>query len=484
MRGGGRPATRVRRAVASKRLKRRTSEPSCSARRRWRSRRTRPSRMRRTRRPWCRPPGGARTPPCGRWARRPATRRPASAAARRRCAARSRAGRGTEQEEREERDPASHGITSGERRGCAGGLAWFRPDAPPERGSTGGEWPHGASLGLAVAAGEMRRPAPVEWANPEVTDDRCRLVQVVHTRSGARAAALDHGIVCAIPGRARPRHCSARGALTIEEGHKLRLALRLAGVTQARAARVLDARQTQLSAWMALGKGPDDVCSGSRRRSASGPTPWSTSVRGGAGTCSATGTSPRFAVLRGLRDACVGERAGRWTATGRGEERHARLRQLRKVRGGPGAAAARAHALGQGSDADQARRSARRRCSSAPSAATRTATSCTAVPSALAGCALGATAVIAASAPCPETDARAGRAVPAGSGAPGRVEGDRVALQSRKTAMKPGSPMSVFGMSSVPPAPRRRSTQASSFPRGVEVDERALGWRASGDRPG
>ena len=47
--------------------------------------------------------------------------------------------------------------------------------------------------------------------------------------------------------------------MTTEEGHKLRLALRLAGVTQARAARVLDARQTQLSAWMALGKGPDDV---------------------------------------------------------------------------------------------------------------------------------------------------------------------------------------------------------------------------------
>jgi len=47
--------------------------------------------------------------------------------------------------------------------------------------------------------------------------------------------------------------------LTTEEGQKLRLALRLAGVTQARAARVLEARQTQLSAWMALGKGPDDV---------------------------------------------------------------------------------------------------------------------------------------------------------------------------------------------------------------------------------
>ncbi len=49
--------------------------------------------------------------------------------------------------------------------------------------------------------------------------------------------------------------------MTIDEGHKLRLALRLAGVTQARAARVLDARQTQLSAWMALGKGPEDVLS-------------------------------------------------------------------------------------------------------------------------------------------------------------------------------------------------------------------------------
>ncbi|MGZ3480597.1 MAG: hypothetical protein ACXU81_09615 [Myxococcaceae bacterium] len=47
--------------------------------------------------------------------------------------------------------------------------------------------------------------------------------------------------------------------MTTDEGHKLRLALRLAGVTQARAAHVLNARQTQLSAWMALGKGPDDV---------------------------------------------------------------------------------------------------------------------------------------------------------------------------------------------------------------------------------
>lgn len=74
-------------------------------------------------------------------------------------------------------------------------------------------------------------------------------------------------------GAPEPRHCvrelrsgtgpvapvSARGELTTEEGHKLRLALRIAGVTQARAARVLDARQTQLSAWMALGKGPEDV---------------------------------------------------------------------------------------------------------------------------------------------------------------------------------------------------------------------------------
>ena len=47
--------------------------------------------------------------------------------------------------------------------------------------------------------------------------------------------------------------------MTTDEGHKLRLALRLAGVTQARAAKVLGARQTQLSAWMALGKGPNDV---------------------------------------------------------------------------------------------------------------------------------------------------------------------------------------------------------------------------------
>ena len=55
------------------------------------------------------------------------------------------------------------------------------------------------------------------------------------------------------------RELETGGSLTINEGHKLRLALRLAGVTQARAAQVLNARQTQLSAWMALGKGPDDV---------------------------------------------------------------------------------------------------------------------------------------------------------------------------------------------------------------------------------
>ncbi len=47
--------------------------------------------------------------------------------------------------------------------------------------------------------------------------------------------------------------------MTIDEGQKLRLALRLAGVTQARAAQVLDARQTQLSAWMARGRGPEDA---------------------------------------------------------------------------------------------------------------------------------------------------------------------------------------------------------------------------------
>jgi len=47
--------------------------------------------------------------------------------------------------------------------------------------------------------------------------------------------------------------------LTTDDGQRLRLALRLAGVTQVRAARVLNARQTQLSAWMALGKGPVDV---------------------------------------------------------------------------------------------------------------------------------------------------------------------------------------------------------------------------------
>ena len=92
--------------------------------------------------------------------------------------------------------------------------------------------------------------------------DGQRLVQVVHTRLHVRALRrLRRGILCAgfdrVPDRIAP--CPARGALTIEEGHKLRLALRLAGVTQARAAKVLDARQTQLSAWMALGKGPDDV---------------------------------------------------------------------------------------------------------------------------------------------------------------------------------------------------------------------------------
>ena len=94
------------------------------------------------------------------------------------------------------------------------------------------------------------------------------------------AASVDDraGFKCShSPRRATPRHAEhgilrrnfrgaeriasrrLRGALTTEEGQKLRLALRLAGVTQARAAKVLEARQTQLSAWMALGKGPDDV---------------------------------------------------------------------------------------------------------------------------------------------------------------------------------------------------------------------------------
>ena len=61
------------------------------------------------------------------------------------------------------------------------------------------------------------------------------------------------------PDREQKPGLPEHGALTIDEGHKLRLALRLAGVTQARAAQVLNARQTQLSAWMAVGKGPEDV---------------------------------------------------------------------------------------------------------------------------------------------------------------------------------------------------------------------------------
>ena len=61
------------------------------------------------------------------------------------------------------------------------------------------------------------------------------------------------------PGRGRVAPWPGARRVTTDEGHKLRLALRLAGVTQARAAKVLDARQTQLSAWMALGKGPNDV---------------------------------------------------------------------------------------------------------------------------------------------------------------------------------------------------------------------------------
>jgi hypothetical protein len=71
---------------------------------------------------------------------------------------------------------------------------------------------------------------------------------------------VERGIVRRNPsGAERMASRPVRGPLTTDEGQKLRLALRLAGVTQARAAKVLDARQTQLSAWMALGKGPDDV---------------------------------------------------------------------------------------------------------------------------------------------------------------------------------------------------------------------------------
>lgn len=79
----------------------------------------------------------------------------------------------------------------------------------------------------------------------------------LRARRAARATALSARIGRGPgPRRSGPLR---EASLTTEEGHKLRLALRLAGVTQARAARVLDARQTQLSAWMALGKGPDDV---------------------------------------------------------------------------------------------------------------------------------------------------------------------------------------------------------------------------------
>ena len=93
-------------------------------------------------------------------------------------------------------------------------------------------------------------------------DSSGTVVQVVHTRRTARApSGPGHGIVRADwkGSGAKSSGPLREASLTTEEGHKLRLALRLAGVTQARAARVLDARQTQLSAWMALGKGPDDV---------------------------------------------------------------------------------------------------------------------------------------------------------------------------------------------------------------------------------
>jgi len=76
---------------------------------------------------------------------------------------------------------------------------------------------------------------------------------------GADGGRTRHAVTGSVRVRSESLRVQCENALTTEEGHKLRLALRLAGVTQARAAKVLAARQTQLSAWMALGKGPDDV---------------------------------------------------------------------------------------------------------------------------------------------------------------------------------------------------------------------------------
>jgi hypothetical protein len=113
--------------------------------------------------------------------------------------------------------------------------------------------------GYACCVREKRlRPRRAHTAD----DSSGTVVQVVHTRRTALAPSVpSHGIVRAdrIGSGAKTLRSLREVSLTTEEGHKLRLALRLAGVTQARAARVLEARQTQLSAWMALGKGPDDV---------------------------------------------------------------------------------------------------------------------------------------------------------------------------------------------------------------------------------
>ncbi len=220
-----------------------------------------------------------------------------------------------------------------------GGLAWFRPDAPPQRGSTGGEWPDGVSLGLAVAAGEVAAPCPVEWANPgsherQMRDTRCfRWFTVAARRCSSSRA---------------PRHCSP--ALTIDEGHKLRLALRLAGVTQARAAGVLNARQTQLSSWMALGKGPERVTE--RLEAAFGFR--TDSLVDGCARRVGNLLCHGYKALGAQWCAACAMLVGGPAETERGwRGPPAQLRQLRKVRGGPGAAPAGPDAVGKESASDR-----------------------------------------------------------------------------------------------------------------------------------
>jgi len=146
-------------------------------------------------------------------------------------------------------------------RGASGRSCIVRLLTPPRSWST----PSGGAARRCHGLPSSKRKSrlgvprrPVKPGTPErpVRDSSCFLLFTVAATTCSPVAAPQHCWAGPRAGARLPRawRVDDRGWTQAAPG-----ALRLAGVTQARAAQVLNARQTQLSAWMALGRGPEDV---------------------------------------------------------------------------------------------------------------------------------------------------------------------------------------------------------------------------------